>query len=180
MEEVVSTCPGCGLQRPTAGPVPGDGYNASGECWLIYCELSGYSLSRGYEPFVHQHVVDAYGLLHGKPTASNIGVAFTLVGLYLAVEKGFSGRDVQRAHMQLARQRKQWPLFDRPAPYASMTVADVMQEEPGDARDAAILRWAAAVWDVCCEESRAWARATCVELLHIPSPTSSERRHARK
>lgn len=167
-----SVCPGCGLQRPKAELAPGDGYNASGECWAIYCELSGYSLSRGYEPFIHQHVADAYALQHGIGTASNIGVAFTLVGLYLAVEKNFSGRDVQRAHMQLARQRKQWPLLDRPSGQASMTVADVMQEEPGDARDAAIRRWAAAVWAVCSEQSRAWARATCAELLHVQSPTS--------
>jgi hypothetical protein len=41
-----------------------------------------------------------------------IAVAFSLAGLYLHVEKGFSGRQVQRAHMQLARRRKRtWPTF---------------------------------------------------------------------
>ena len=161
-----SICPACGLARRQTDSPTDPRYNASGECWALYCELSGYTLGRGYEPFIHQHAVDTYALQHVIDRPSNIGVAFSLIGLYLALERGFSGRDVQRAHMRLARQRKQWPLLERPARRAALTVADVMASEPGDARDAAIMRWAAAVWETW-ETAQPWARTICEDLLDV-------------
>ncbi len=165
----MSICPGCGLRAPDRGLEADPRYNASGECYALYSELSAYSLSRGYERFIHQHVADAYGLQHGVDRPSNIGVAFTLIGLYLALERGFSGRDVQRAHMRLARLRKRWPACERPSEFARMNVDDVMRAAPGDDRDDAILHWAAAVWETW-RSSHAQTRELCRELLDVALP----------
>jgi hypothetical protein len=58
---------------------------------------------------MHQHVVDAYAAQHASGTTRNITVAFDLIGLYLALEKGYTGKEVQNAHMQIAKIRKDWP-----------------------------------------------------------------------
>ena len=109
-------------------------------------ELSYYTLGHGDRRFIHQHLVDAYGAQHVKPSKSTVGGAFTLAGLYLAVERGFTGREVQKMHMVMARRAKQWPRFVPPGPMGPLTVADVLAEEPGPVRDAALMLWCGAVW----------------------------------
>ena len=75
-----------------------------------------------------------------------IGLTFALVGLYLHVEKHAAGRDVQRVHMILAREKRSWPTFTLPAGRGSMTAKDVLAAPPGAERDAAIHAWCASVW----------------------------------
>ena len=113
-------------------------------------ELSYYTLAHGDPAFIHQHLVDAYAAQHVRQTASTIGAAFALAGLYLAVERGFTGRRVQKMHMQMARTSKQWPRFDPPADVGALTVADVLAVEPGPRRDEKLMEWCASVW-------RAWS-----------------------
>jgi len=113
-------------------------------------ELTYYTLAHGDPRFIHQHVVDAYGAQHVHRSASTIGAAFTLAGLYLAVERAFTGREVQKMHMLMASRSKQWPRFDPPTDAGPLTVADVLAAEPGPTRDEAIMRWCASVW-------RAWS-----------------------
>ena len=76
-----------------------------------------------------------------------MGIAFALVGLYLHVEKGMTGRDVQRVHMILARHKQPWPRLALPASRGTMTAADVMAAPPGPEREAAIDAWCASVWE---------------------------------
>jgi hypothetical protein len=114
-----------------------------------YHALACYSLSHPSASFIHQHVVDAYAAQHVAEKAKPITAAFALIGLYLHVERGYSGREVQRAHMKLARKRKSWPKFEAPDQRGDVTVAEVMTAPPGRLRDEAIDRWCAAVW-------RAW------------------------
>lgn len=139
-------CPGCGLWLPTVNGASHPRYNASRECWQLYGELSDYTLTRADDEFIHQHAVDAYAAQHATPTAPAIGAAFALVGLYLTIERGFTGRQVQRAHQLLATRSKSWPRFTSSASAGRRTVADVLREAPGAARDAALHQWAAAVW----------------------------------
>jgi hypothetical protein len=73
-------------------------------------------------------------------------LAFALVGLYLAAERQYSGRNVQRVHTPLARRRKPWPTFGIPEHRGAITVRDVMDVPPGPERDEAIRRWAVNVW----------------------------------
>ena len=49
--------------------------------------------------------------------------------------------------MRLARSRRQWPAFVPPATAGELTVIDVMQSPPGDARDKAIEAWCNSVWN---------------------------------
>jgi hypothetical protein len=109
-------------------------------------ELSYYTLAHGGSAFIHQHVVDAYGAQHIRPSPSTIGAAFALAGLYLAVERRFTGRQVQTMHVLMARTSKQWPRFDPPNNVGPLTVGDVLAAEAGPARDEAIMRWCAGVW----------------------------------
>ena len=109
-------------------------------------ELTYYTLAHGDPRFIHQHLVDAYGAQHVRQSKSTIGAAFALAGLYLLVERGFTGRQVQKMHMLMARKSKQWPRFDPPEEVGPLTVADVLAVPPGPRRDEKLMDWSASVW----------------------------------
>lgn len=113
----------------------------------LFHELSYYTLAHGDPAFLHQHVVDAYAVQHATNSSKPISVVFGLVGLYLHVEKQYTGREVQKAHVQIARRRKDWPRIQPPNITAKIVVADVVKAAPGAERDAMIHAWAAAVWE---------------------------------
>jgi hypothetical protein len=125
-----------------------------------YDALAFDTLARGDLAFLHQHVVDAFAAQYADATTKPITIAFALVGLYLHIERGTSGRDAQRVHMLLARRRRQWPTFRLPDRRGSITVHDVLAAPPGRERDAAIERWCASVWDAWKDQ-----RAAVVALL---------------
>jgi hypothetical protein len=112
-----------------------------------YHELSAYTLSLGDRTFIHQHVVDAWAAQHAGAESKPIGVFFALVGLYLHVERGFTGREVQHAHMQLAKRKEPWPVGALPVGRGSVTALDVMAAPEGAERDAMIEQWARSVWE---------------------------------
>ncbi|HUY94688.1 MAG TPA: DUF5946 family protein [Terracidiphilus sp.] len=113
-----------------------------------YHELCAYTLAHGSPIFIHQLVVDAFTAQHAE-SFKPIGVVFSLLGLYLHVEHGFTGKQVQRAHMQLARVRRTWQPIALPAERGAITVHEVLATPPGPARDAGIERWCASVWQAC-------------------------------
>ena len=112
-----------------------------------YDELRGYTLGLRDERFLHQHVVDAWMAQHADERTKPIGLTFALVGLSLHVQRGFSGRQVQRAHMFLARSKRTWPSFPLPEKRGSMTAAEVIAAEPGPERNRAIHAWCVSVWE---------------------------------
>jgi hypothetical protein len=114
-------------------------------------ELTYYTLAHGDPKFIHQHLVDAYGAQHVRQSASAIGAAFALAGLYLAVERGFTGRQVQQAHMRMARRSKQWPRFVPPEDVGPLTVGDVLAVE-GPRRDEKLMEWCTSVWSAWSKE----------------------------
>lgn len=67
-----------------------------------FYDLSYYTLAHRDPSFIHQHIVDAYGAQHADATTKPIALAFALIGLCLYIEEGYSGKQVQRAHMRLA------------------------------------------------------------------------------
>ena len=125
-----------------------------------YNELCAYTLTRGDATFIHQHVVDAFAAQRATPESKPISVAFSLAGLYLHVEKGLSGRQVQLAHMKMARQKRTWPTFVLPRDRGTITVVEVMAAPEGAQRDKAIDDWCASVWGAF-----AGNRGRVVELL---------------
>jgi uncharacterized protein DUF5946 len=99
---------------------------------MAYNELQGYTLGLGDERFIHQHVVDAWMAQHADERTKPIGLTFALVGLYLHVQRGFSGRQVQRAHMFLARRKRTWPSFPLPEDLAARAFMNIRQEAGSD------------------------------------------------
>ena len=69
-----------------------------------------------------------------------------LVGLYLHVEKQFSGHQIQQVHIKLGRRKREWPSIHFPEHRGSMTVVDVLAASAGPARDMAIEDWCRSVW----------------------------------
>lgn len=125
-----------------------------------YDELLGYTLTHGGREFVHQYAVDAWMAQHADERTKPIGITFALVGLYLHLERGFTGRQAQQAHMALGRRKEPWPAVDFPATRGALTAADVMAAPAGPERDRALDAWCASVW-----EAYAANRGRVAELL---------------
>ena len=125
-----------------------------------YQELCYYTLAHQSPTFVHQHVVDAFAAQRANEQTKPIKLTFALVGLYLHLERQFSGREVQRAHMTLARQKRAWPKFQLPATRGTMDASNVLAAPAGPARDVAIDAWCAAVW-----EAYEGSRRAVIELV---------------
>ena len=126
-----------------------------------YHALCAYTWTRGDPGFIHQHVVDAFAAQCADERTKPIALTFALVGLYLSVERQWSGRQVQRAHMWLARHKGSWPPVQLPAHRGTLTATDVIREPEGASRDQAIRAWCASVWAAYAD-----ARRTIVVLLH--------------
>ena len=118
-----------------------------------YDEVYVYSMSR--PGFMLQHVVDAFGVQTANAETKPIRVVFGLVGLYLHVEKQFSGHEVQQMHMVLARKKREWPQLSLPDYRGSMTVEDVLTVAAGSERDMAIDDWCRCVWIACASHREA-------------------------
>jgi hypothetical protein len=127
----------------------------------VYHEVCAYTLTLGDATFLHQLVVDAWSVQSATPATKPIRICFALVGLYLHVEEGWTGRAVQQAHMKLAARPEAWPPALLPLHRGAMTACDVLAAPAGEARDAAISQWARAVWTAFAEN-----RGPVVALLH--------------
>jgi hypothetical protein len=135
----------------------------------LYHELTAYTLAHPGPEFLHQNVVDAYTAQHAGPAAKPIAVTFALIGLYLCLERGFTGRQAQRAHVRMARQRKPWLTLPLPEHRGDLTIADVLAAEPGPARDSAIRAWCISVWK---SWSHAHARIAALAHAELGVPAS--------
>ena len=125
-----------------------------------YHELCAYTLAHRDPRFVHQHVVDAAAAQEADERTKPITLTFALAGLYLHVERGFTGRQVQRVHTLLAARGRTWPRCPLPEHRGALGAADVLAAPAGAERDAAIDAWCRAVWD-----AYAGCRPTLVDLL---------------
>jgi Family of unknown function (DUF5946) len=126
----------------------------------LFDELSFYTLAQPRAEFLHQLASDTFTAQHANETTKPIAVVFAVLGLYLHAERGFTGLQIQRVHMQLAPLRLAWPVLPLPVRHAGVTVADVLAAAPGEARGAMIRRW-------CVEEWQVWSesRETIAHLL---------------
>ena len=113
----------------------------------LYDQLAFYTLAHPDPSFIHQLVVDAYTAQNADESTKPIAVVFALIGLYLHLEKGYTGKQVQRAHMQLANRSKTWPNLPIPSERGEIRIEQVLEAEPGSDRDAMIERWCASVWN---------------------------------
>ena len=121
-------------------------------------EVYVYAMNR--PGFILQHVLDAFAVQTVRDDSKPLAIVFGLVGLYLHVEKQFSGRQVQEVHMKLGRSKRNWPSIHLPENRGSITVANVLSASPGPERDMAIDNWCQSVW-----ASFGSARQTIIALL---------------
>lgn len=154
-----TTCPGCGLQLPGSGLPWAPRRNASPECWQLYGEVQGFELDHvELVRDLHQLTVDAYAAQHPLRTVGGdvpaISVAYALVGLHLALDRGLSGVEVRAVHQRMGRPDPSWPNLPAPERTGAMTVFEVaaagvmVGSVAGHAK--AVRAWAATVW-------QAWA-----------------------
>jgi hypothetical protein len=142
-------CPGCGVQIYSENHQLDKDFNASAACRDLCYELSYFTLSLRDIYFIHQLVVDTYAAQHSDPSVKPITTAFAIVGLYLVNEKNYTGKQVQQAHMALAKsnQSKIWPHFLVPKDKALLTVQDVVRS-PNDKMQEMIKKWCHSVWEI--------------------------------
>lgn len=115
--------------------------------YQAYIELFYYTLTHTDQNYsIHQHLVDAYTAQTTDRSTESLRFVFALVGLYLLLEKGYTGRQVQAAHTAIAKNKKGLPLITLPEARGSITAINVLQTEPGPKRDEMIKQWCASVW----------------------------------
>lgn len=119
-----------------------------------------YVYAMGRPGFILQHVVDAFAVQTATEESKPISVVFGLAGLYLYIEKQFSGRQVQAAHATLARKKREWPAIRLPGKGGSITAVDVLAAPAGPERDKAIEDWCRSVWSAFQDN-----RAAIIDLL---------------
>lgn len=146
MEIITNTCPGCGLKNSSNQIIINGKYNASEECLELYWKLSFYTLSLRDDFFIHQYIVDAYAAQHASIQTKPIKTAFALFGLYLAIEHGYTGKEVQNAHIFLASKNKNWPKFIPPKVKSTLNVLDVIKKSD-DKKEEMIKQWMSDVWN---------------------------------
>ncbi|HXD16796.1 MAG TPA: DUF5946 family protein [Vicinamibacterales bacterium] len=125
-----------------------------------YDELYVYAMGRDPTSFILQHVVDAHAAQTATRQTKPPTLVFALAGLYLHVERGLSGKQVQRIHMRMGRRKTQWPALVLPRDRGAISPADVLAAPAGGDRDRAIDSWCRSVWDAFREN-----RETIVEVL---------------
>ena len=115
---------------------------------MVKLSLSARSnlLAHGDRAFTYQHVVDAFTAQHAHEQTKPIALTFALVGAIPAQREQFSGRQVQRVHMDLAGTKRSWPVFPRPKDRGAITAATVMAAAAGPDRDHAIDVSCNSVW----------------------------------
>jgi hypothetical protein len=119
-----------------------------------YHQLCAYTVTHRDPAFIHQHVVDAFTAQTADQHTKPIAITFGLLGLYLHIERHFTGKQVQQAHQYLARHKRAWSTFGLPQERGSITALNVLTQPAGVARDEAIHAWCESVWDAFLDVQR--------------------------
>jgi hypothetical protein len=113
----------------------------------LYNELVYYTLDHPDKIyFIHQHVVDAYTAQKADDNTKPIAIIFALAGLYLYVERSYTGKQVQNAHIRMSKNKKIWPAINLPQKRGEITISKVLDAAPGRKRDFMIKSWCNSVW----------------------------------
>lgn len=135
----------------------------------LFYELTYYTLAHPDQIyFIHQHVVDTYAAQQANETTKPINITFALAGLYLFLEKNYSGRQVQQAHMKMAKHKQVWPVFKYPQHKGDVTIQEVLLAPPGNERDTMIKEWNESVWNTY-KENHETVRVLVNSILKLES-----------
>jgi hypothetical protein len=147
MTDRLTTCPGCGLELPANGWKMEPRMNTSTECWEMYGEAMGFELSNATLQQYHQLTVDTYVAQHPGGHASDLAIAFALIGLQLSLGRGMGGEEIRRFHQRLANKGVGWPHLSPPLDRGRVTVYDVASAGSVDEHIRQVGRWSASVWE---------------------------------
>lgn len=119
------------------------------ELTAAFHQLSFYTLAQAqHDPrFIHQHIVDAHAAQTATEETKPVTLIFALAGLYLFLEKNYTGKEVQQFHQHMAEHKRPWPKIDLPAFRGSISALDVVLAPEGEKRDDAIREWCETVWN---------------------------------
>lgn len=112
-----------------------------------FYDLCYYATTHPDPNFIHQYAIDAFAAQTADKKTKPITITFALIGLYLHLKKNFTGKEVQQAHIQLAKHKKIWPNFKLPEKRGDITVFDVIDMLEGSNRDEMIIKWCESVWE---------------------------------
>lgn len=147
-----TACPGCGIVLPAGAASEPSRLHSTPSCEAVLDEILGYQFQHPVMLRYHQLTVDTYGAQHAGGAAPQIRVGYSLAGLWLALEHGFSAEDVRAVHRRMGDPTAAWPVFEPPAlPQRWLTVLDVAEagvrqhSDGGHARAAG--QWAESVWN---------------------------------
>lgn len=146
-----TACPGCGIVLPGSVAATPPRLHASAACEAVLHEVLGFEFQHPVMLRYHQLTVDAYGAQHAGGRAPQIRVAYSLAGLWLALEHGFSAEDVRAVHRRMGHPTAQWPAFPPPVPpqrwLSVLDVAEAGVRQHSHAGHAhATEQWAESVW----------------------------------
>jgi hypothetical protein len=147
MSERVTTCPGCGVRLPANGWKMEPRINTSTECWEMYGHVAGFELSNPTLQQHHQLTVDTYIAQHPGGHASDLSIAFALIGLHLALERGMPGTEVRALHQRLANRGVGWPHLSPPEVRGRVTVHHVASAGSVEEHAQQVGRWSRLVWE---------------------------------
>ena|ERR1035437_1812829 len=131
----------------------------------LYYELAYYTPDHPDKIyFIHQHVVDAYTAQHSDDKTKPIAITFALAGLYLFIEKNYSGKQVQMAHVRMSKNKKVWPVVSLPDQKGEISILNVLDTPPGKQHDLMIKLWCNSVWQAFDENHETIASLVKTEL----------------
>jgi len=111
----------------------------------LFEELSFYTLSHSdSDYFIHQLIVDAFTAQTAYKDTKKISLIFSLVGLYLLIEKNYTGKQIQQAHTVLSNYKDYLPEIKLPENRGEITISEVLKSELN--RDEMIKKWCSSVW----------------------------------
>ena len=140
----------------------------------MFYDLTSWTIVQQDNRFIHQHAVDAYEAQHAGGKTRPITVSFGLIGLYLALEKGFTGRQSpQLAHIKIGRTKWDWLLLEPPEHPAKLTVMDVLQVADRE-KEKMLMLWAGSVWQSW-EPRHQWVREITAKVLFGDKNDCSQR-----
>lgn len=124
--------------------------NASPECLQVCAAVSGFAFQHPPILRLHQLTVDTYGAQHGGGNSTPIRLAYSLVGLHLALEHLLPGDQVRAAHQRMGKPDSTWPAFTPPENVGPVTVLAVAEQGvmagSVSGHAAAVEVWAQHVW----------------------------------
>jgi hypothetical protein len=112
-----------------------------------YDALVYYTLGLKDNFFIHQYVVDAYTAQFANINTKPISLIFSLVGLYLNIEKNYSGKSIQQFHTLMSNNKIIWPHVALPLKRGDITIDMILKEKEDEERNKMIKVWCISIWD---------------------------------